>query len=110
MRLLRPHLACHGLTSHACRVEQDVQPKGTADFSRAFDKVFGILNASFAQSRSLRQRPTVVLLLTDNEADRPAAAILQHIDNVFADDAGKLLIFAFGVGTGVTEPAEKTLR
>lgn len=87
-----------------------MQPKGTANFTRAFDKVFDILNASFAVSPSLRQRPTVVLFLTDSEADSPAEAILQHMNNTFADDAEKLLIFAFGVGNGVTDKAAKTLR
>ena len=102
--------ACHGLTSLTCRVDKDVQPKGTANFTRAFDKAFSILDASFAVSPSLRQRPTVVLFLTDNEADSPAETILQHMNKTFADDAEQLLIFAFGVGNGVTDKAAKTLR
>ena len=89
---------------------KDDAPKGAADFKKAFNKAFDLLDKTFKATPALAQRPTTILFLSDTDAASPVEDITKRRAVTFAKDLNKLLIFTYSLGDSVTANAKKTLR
>lgn len=90
-------------------MNEDDTPNGPADFVKAFDKAFDLLDATFKASPGLKTRPTTILFLSDTEAPSPVATITKRRAAAFTDTS-KLLIFTFSFGDQVTQTTKDTLK
>ena len=88
----------------------DDTPNGKADFVKAFDKAFDLLDATFTASPGLKTRPTTILFLSDTEAPSPVAQITKRRAVTFKGKVSDLLIFTYSFGDKVTENTKTALK